>query len=64
MKRILIPESTNVFALSKEDRDVEKIKEALNTILNVIGDLNLTVEEFYTFIDLIIAAFNEKEIKF
>ncbi|GAW28956.1 hypothetical protein [Carboxydocella sp. ULO1] len=64
MKKILVPDdSINIFHLVKEGRDEQQVKVSVNAVMDVVKDLDLTVDEFYTFINIIIKAFGEKQVK-
>jgi len=64
MKKILVPDdSINVFHLVKEGRDEQQVKVSVTAVMDVVKDLDLTVDEFYTFINIIIKAFGEKQVK-
>ncbi|GAW28556.1 hypothetical protein [Carboxydocella sp. ULO1] len=64
MKKILVPDdSINIFHLVKEGRDEQQVKVSVTAVMDVVKDLDLTVDEFYTFINIIIKAFGEKQVK-
>ncbi|ORX23377.1 hypothetical protein BVF91_05975 [Thermoanaerobacterium sp. PSU-2] len=64
MKIVSNSEAVNIFELANENRDSEKVKEALDAVLKVMGELDLTVGESQKFLDLVAYAINEKRIKF